>query len=289
MSEDILSILEYKMPTFSKGQRRIAALIRENYDKTAFMTANQLGKQAGVSESTVVRFAVELGYEGYPQMQKAMQETVLNTLTSVQRMGVAQTRIGSRDVIATVLQNDGEKLRQTAESVDRAAFDKAVSSILGAKNIYVVGSRSAAALARFLVFYLQYMFDCVHIVTDSDCGVMQERMLHIKPGDVILAFSFPRHCTATMEAVAYGRNAGATVIGITNSTLSPLTELCDCVLLAKSDMVSVVDSLVAPMSLVNALIVALAAEKEEALRSRMEKLEAIWQSHHIYENNGENL
>lgn len=283
MNEDILSLLEYKMPTFSKGQRRIATLIRENYDKTAFLTASQLGKQAGVSESTVVRFAMELGYEGYPQMQKAMQETVLNTLSSMQRMGVAQDRMGDRDVISAVLHNDAELLRQTAHSVERADFQKAVNSLLSANNIYIVGTRSAAAIAAFLGYYLQHMLDRVHIITNTDCGMLLEQMLHVQAGDAVLAFSFPRHCTATLEAVAYCRSAGATVIGITNSSLSPLTELCDCVLLAKTDMVSVVDSLAAPMSLVNALIVALAAEREEALRSRLEKLEAIWKNHNVYE------
>lgn len=289
MNEDILSLLEYKMPTFSKGQRRIAVLIWENYDKTAFLTASQLGKQAGVSESTVVRFAMELGYDGYPQMQKAMQETVLNTLSSMQRMGVAQNRMGNRDIISTVLQNDAELLRQTVQSVERADFEKAVNTLLSAKNIYIVGIRSAAAMASFLGYYLQHMLDRVHIITHTDCGMLLEQMIHVQAGDAVLAFSFPRHCTATLEAVAYCRSAGATVIGITNSSLSPLTEFCDCVLLAKTDMVSVVDSLVAPMSLVNALIVALAAEKEDTLRSRLEKLETIWKSHNVYEKNGENL
>ncbi len=288
MNEDILSILEYKMPTFSKGQKRIAALICESYDKTAFMTASSLGKQAGVSESTVVRFAMELGYEGYPQMQKAMQEMVLNRLTSVQRMGVTQDRMGSQDVVSTVLQSDADKLRQTAETVDRAAFQKTVDSLLRAKNIYIVGVRSAAALANFFGYYLQYMFDRVHIITNSNSSEIVEQLINVQAGDAVVAFSFPRYSNSTVEAVKYCRSTGATVIGITNSMVSPLAEPCDCVLIAKSDMVSVVDSLVAPLSLVNALVVALAASKEEALRAKLEKLEAVWQSHHVYEKNGEN-
>lgn len=289
MNEDILSILEYKMPTFSKGQKRIAALICESYDKTAFMTASALGKQAGVSESTVVRFAMELGYEGYPQMQKAMQEMVLNRLTSVQRMGVTQDRIGSQDVLSMVLHSDADKLRQTADTVDRASFQNAVNQLLQAKNIYIIGARSAAALAKFFGYYLQYMFDRVHIITSSNSAEILEQMINIQSGDAVVAFSFPRYSTSTVEAVAYCRSVGAAVIGITNSMVSPLAEPCDYVLIAKSDMVSVVDSLVAPLSLVNALIVALATSKEDALRSKLERLEAIWQNHHVYEKNGDNL
>ena len=283
MSEDILSLLEYKMPTFSKGQKRIAALICESYDKAAFMTASCLGKQAGVSESTVVRFAMELGYDGYPQMQKAMQEMVLNRLTSVQRMGVTTDRIGSQDVVTTVLHTDAEKLRQTGETVDRVAFQAAVQDILNADHIYILGVRSASALASFFGYYLRYMFSRVHIITDSSSGEMLEQLINVSAGDVVVAFSFPRYSSSTVQGVAYCRNAGAKVIGITNSMVSPLAEYCDRVLVAKSDMVSIVDSLVAPLSLVNALIVALAAGKEDVLRTNFEKLENIWQTHHIYE------
>lgn len=283
MNEDILSLLEYKMPTFSKGQKRIAALICESYDKAAFMTASCLGKQAGVSESTVVRFAMELGYDGYPQMQKAMQEMVLNRLTSVQRMGVTTDRIGSQDVVTTVLHTDAEKLRQTGETVDRAAFQAAVQDILNADHIYILGVRSASALASFFGYYLRYMFSRVHIITDSSSGEMLEQLINVSAGDVVVAFSFPRYSSSTVQGVAYCRNAGAKVIGITNSMVSPLAEYCDRVLVAKSDMVSIVDSLVAPLSLVNALIVALAAGKEDVLRTNFDKLENIWQTHHIYE------
>lgn len=282
MDEDILSLLEYKMPTFSKGQKRIAALISESYDKTAFMTASKLGKEAGVSESTVVRFAMELGYDGYPQMQKAMQETVMNRLTAAQRIGVTHNRIGSGDVVTTILSSDAEKVRQTAETVDRDSFQRAVSRIQNAKNIYVIGMRSASALASFFGYYLKFMFDSVHIITNGSTGEVIEQLLHIHPGDCIIAFSFPRYSQVTLEAVSYCRNTGAAVIGITNSQISPLSENCDEVLVAKSDMVSIVDSLTAPMSLVNALIASLASANEESLRTQYDKLEKIWQTHHIY-------
>lgn len=289
MNEDILSILEYKMPTFSKGQKRIAALICESYDKAAFMTASTLGKQAGVSESTVVRFAMELGYVGYPQMQKAMQEMVLNRLTSVQRMGFTSDRIGSQDLVSMVLQDDAEKVRQTCDTVDRDAFQKSVQSILEANNVYILGVRSASALANFFGYYLNFMFDRVHIITNSSSGEVLEQLINVRAGDVVIAFSFPRYSSSTVEGVSYCRNVGASVIGITNSMISPLTDYCDQVLVAKSDMVSIVDSLTAPLSLVNALIVALAAAKEDVLRSTFEKLETIWKTHHIYEKKDDDL
>lgn len=289
MNEDILSILEYKMPTFSKGQKRIAALICESYDKAAFMTASCLGKQAGVSESTVVRFAMELGYEGYPQMQKAMQEMVLNRLTAVQRMGVTTDRIGSQDVVSTVLHADAEKLRQTGDTVDRAVFQNAVQAILKAKNIYIIGARSASALASFLGYYLNFMFDRVHIITNSTAGEVMEQLINLTAEDTVIAFSFPRYASSTVQGTAYCRSVGATVIGITNSIVSPLAESCDHVLVAKSDMVSIVDSLVAPFSLVNALIVALASGREAMLLETFGKLETIWQTYHIYEKKDDTL
>ena len=285
MDEDILSLMEYKMPTFSKGQKRIAVLITESYDKTA----SKLGKEAGVSESTVVRFAMELGYEGYPEMQKAMQEMVMNRLTSVQRIGVTQDRIGSGDLVTTILNGDADKVRQTAELVDRDSFQKAVSHILNAKNIYVIGARSSSALAVFLGYYLKFMFEGVHIITSGSTGEVLEQLIRIQPGDAVIAFSFPRYSQSTLDGVAYCRNAGAAVIGIINSQVSPMAEYADEVLIAKSDMVSVVDSLTAPMSLVSALVAALASAKEETLRNHYEKLENIWETHHIYRQKGDTI
>lgn len=283
MQEDIFTLLQSKIPGFSKGQRRIAAYITESYDKAAFMTANVLGKTVGVSESTVVRFATELGYDGYPSMQKAMQEMVLNRLTSVQRMGVANDRIGNQDVLSMVLQSDADKLRKTAEILDRDAFHGAIQTILKAKRIFVLGARSAAALANFLGFYLGYMFDNVHVINTSGCSEMMEKLVNVKSDDVVIAFSFPRYSTATIKGAMYCRSIGATVIGITNNTMSPLGEDCDYVLLAKSDMLSLVDSLVAPLSVVNAMIVALASEREEALTNSFNTLERVWDEYNVYE------
>ena len=283
MNNDILSVLQTKAPSFSKGQRLLASYITESYDKAAFMTANCLGKTVGVSESTVVRFAVELGYDGYPSMQKAMQEMVLNRLTSVQRIGVASDRIGSQDVVSMVLQSDTEKLRQTAELLDRDEFRAALDAILKAKRIYILGARSAAPLAGFLGYYLNFMFNNVHTVTASGASEMFEKLIGADSNDVVIAFSFPRYSAATVKGAQYCRTTGATVIGFTDSRLSPLGQHCDHILLAKSDMVSLVDSLVAPLSVVNALLVALASAREQVLTKTFDALERVWEEYNVYE------
>ena len=283
MGKDILALLQASSSGFSKGQRRIAAYITEFYDKAAFMTANRLGKTVGVSESTVVRFAVELGYDGYPSMQKAMQEMVVNRLTAVQRIEVANDRIGNQDVVSMVLQADADKLRQTGDTVDRHAFQAAVDAILGAKRVFILGVRSAAMLANFLGYYLNYMFPNVHIVTASGSGEMFEKIVGVGPGDVVVAFSFPRYSTSTAKGAQYCRSTGATVIAVTDSQLSPLGQNCDHILLVKSDMVSLVDSLVAPLSVTNALIVAIAAKREKELSRTFNDLERIWEEYNVYE------
>ena len=283
MNEDILSLLEKNGPNFSKGQRRIAAFITESYDKAAFMTASRLGKAVGISESTVVRFAVELGYDGYPSMQKAMQEMVLNRLTSVQRIGVTNDRIGNQDVLSMVLQSDADKLRQTNETVSREDFYAAVQAILGARRIYILGVRSASVLVNFMGYYMNYMFDNVHIVTTSGASEIFEKLVNVTQDDVVIALSFPRYSAATVKGVQYCRSVGAKIIGITNSHLSPLGQISDYVLVAKSDMVSLVDSLVAPLSVVNALIVALATGREVEMEKTFDTLEKVWEEYHVYE------
>lgn len=283
MNNDFLSALQEKAPGFSKGQKRIARYITEFYDKAAFMTASRLGKTVGVSESTVVRFAAELGFDGYPSMQKAMQEMVLNRLTSVQRIEVANDRIGNQDIVAKVLQSDADKLRQTSEMVSRSDFRAAVEAILNAKRIYVLGVRSSSALAHFMGYYLNYMFDNVHIVTTSGASEMFEKLVSVNGSDAVIAFSFPRYSTATVKGAQYCRTTGATVIGLTDSKLSPLGQNSDYVLVAKSDMVSLVDSLVAPLSVTNALIVALASAREQVLSRTLDTLERVWEEYHVYE------
>ena len=275
MSRDILSLLKDNMPEFSKGQKRIAQYILESYDKAAFMTANRLAQNVGVSESTVVRFAVDLGFDGYPSMQKAMQEMVLNRLTSVQRIEVANNRLGDQDIVSMVLHSDMEKLRKTSEILDREEFNAAVNAIIKAKRVYILGVRSVEPLANFLGYYLNYMFNNVHIVSGFGTVEMFEKIVGVNSEDVVIAFSFPRYSSTATKGAQYCRSAGATVIGITDNRLSPLGSNSDHVLIAKSDMVSLVDSLVAPLSVINALIVAIASKKEKELARTFENMERI--------------
>ncbi len=288
MNEDILILLQQRASCFSKGQRMLARYITESYDKAAFMTASKLGKTVGVSESTVVRFAVELGYDGYPDMQKAMQEMVLNRLTSFQRIEVAHDRIGDQDIISTVLQSDIDKLQQTADMLDRDDFQASVKAILEAKNIYVLGARSVAPLASFLGYYLSFMFENVHIVTSSGASEVFEKTISVNAGDAVIAISFPRYSAATVKGAQYCRTTGAKVIGLTDNRLSPLGQHCDHILLAKSDMVSLVDSLTAPLSVINALIVALASGREHMLEKTFDTLERVWEEYNVYEKRVDN-
>lgn len=283
MRDDIMAVLQQRAHTFSKGQRLLANYITEDYDKAAFMTASRLGKTVGVSESTVVRFAVELGYDGYPSMQKAMQNMVLNRLTSVQRIEVTNSRIGDQDVLTSVLQSDADKLRQTAEMVSRDDFTSAVAAIRKAKRIYILGARSVAPLANFLGYYLNFMFKDVRIITASGASEVFEKLVALESDDVVIAFSFPRYSAATVKGAQYCRSVGATVVGFTDSRLSPLGQHSDYVVVAKSDMVSLVDSIVAPLSVVNALIVALAAGQEQRLTKIFDALERVWEEYNVYE------
>ena len=289
MSKDILSVLQNKAHSFSKGQRLLAGYITESYDKAAFMTASRLGKTVGVSESTVVRFAVELGYDGYPEMQKAMQDMVLNRLTSVQRIEVANDRIGTQDVLTTVLQSDADKLRQTGEIISREDFQAAVNAIRNAKRIYILGARSVAPLANFLGYYLNFMFNDVRIITASGASEVFEKLVALDKDDVVVAFSYPRYSAATVKGAQYSRTTGATVIGFTDSRLSPLGQNSDYVVVAKSDMVSLVDSIVAPLSVINALIVALAAGQEQRLTKTFDALEQVWEEYNVYEKRVDNI
>ena len=283
MTKDILSIIRDEMSTFSKGQKLIANFILESYDKAAFMTASRLGETVKVSESTVVRFAAELGYEGYPAMQKALQEMIRSKLTSVQRIEVSNDRIGDQDVLSMVMQSDIEKIHMTMEETDRAEFDQAVDAIVGARHVYILGVRSAAALASFLGFYFNLIFDHVTMIHSTSTSEVFEQMLRVAPGDVVVGISFPRYSRRTVKAMQFAHDRGATTIALTDSETSPLVQYCTHRLLAKSDMASFVDSLVAPLSLINALIVAIGRRKNEDLSRTFSDLERIWDEYEVYE------
>lgn len=288
MSKDILSALQSGMSGFSKGQKLIANFILHSYDKAAFMTASRLGKTVNVSESTVVRFATELGYDGYPTMQKALQEMIRNKLTSVQRMEVSNDRIGTQDILPMVMHSDIEKIRMTLEELDRDEFNAAVDAIVNAKRIYILGVRSASALASFLGFYFNLIFENVVVVHTNSVSEVFEQLLRVGEGDVVIGVSFPRYSQRTVKAMNFAQDRKATVVAITDCRLSPLATIADHALLAKSDMASFVDSLVAPLSLVNALIVAVGRRKNEDLSRTFESLEQIWEEYNVYEKVDEN-
>ncbi len=283
MDKNILAMIESTDIKFSKGQKRIAKYIIENYDKAAFMTASKLGATVGVSESTVVRFASDLGYDGYPSMRKALQEMIRNRLTSVQRIEVAKDIIGTQDILASVLAADIDKIRTTMEEVDNQAFDAAVDAIMKAKHIYILGARSSVALSVFMGFYMGLLFENVHTVNNISVSEVFEQIMRVGEGDVVIGISFPRYSRRTVKAMEFARDMGATVIGITDGELSPLSKISNINLYARSDMVSFVDSLVAPLSLINALIVAAGNRKNEELSATFEKLERIWSEYEVYE------
>lgn len=285
MVRNLLSEIEAKMSTFSKGQKLISNYILEHYDKAAYMTASKLGSIVHVSESTVVRFAIELGFEGYPEFQHALQELVRTHLTSFQRMEVTNHLIGDGDILSKVLMGDADKIKRTLEEVDRSAFEAAVSALVNAKNIYILGVRSSATLAGFLAHGLQMVFDGVKLVQSTSGSETFEQILNIGPEDVMVAISFPRYSKRIIHAVDFAKHSGADVITITDAATSPIAPQASQLLIAKSDMASFVDSLVAPLSIVNALIVAVSMKKQDDLRIRLHQLEKIWDEYEVYDKN----
>lgn len=279
---ELLIRIDERYPKFSKGQKRLADYIKENYDKAAFLTAAKMGEAVGVSESTVVRFATQLGYKGYPEFQKALGELVRTKLNSIQRMEVTYGRIDRSEILATVLQSDIEKIKQTLKSVDNHAFELAVDTILAAKKVYVIGIRSCAPLAKFLTFYLNLICeDVVEVDTNSSSEIF-EQLIRIGEEDVIIGISFPRYSMRTLKALEFASNRKAKVITLTDSVNSPMNLYSSCNLIAKSDMASIVDSLVAPLSVINALVVALCMKKQDDVIETLETLEDIWDEYQVY-------
>ncbi len=285
MITHLLTRIDLMMDSFSKGQRRIALYIVEHYDKAAYMTAYKLGETVGVSESTVVRFATELGYDGYPKLQKAMQEMIRNKLTSVQRIEVTSTRIGDKNVLDTVLNQDIEKIRRTIEETSHEDFNNAVDEICRARRIYIFGVRSTAAIANFLAYYFQLIFDNVVLINTASTTDIYETVFRMTKDDVIIGISFPRYSAMAVEAMTFARERGAHAIAITDSMASPLVQTADSVLIARSDMASIVDSLVAPLSLINALIVATVLKKKDDVSETFTRLEQLWNKEGVYSGN----
>lgn len=281
---DLLKIIDDKMGDLSKGQKRIANFLKDHYDKAVYLTASRLGEIAGVSESTVVRFAIELGFDGYPKLQEALQELVKNELTASQRMKVSSDRIVRSDkhIFKSVLESDAARIANTLDTINQRDFDEAVDYIINAKRVYIVGGRSSSALSNFLDFYLNLMRDDV---INASTGVVTETFEHIfriKEGDLLIGISFPRYSNKTVKAVEYAHGRGARTIAITDSTQSPLAKDANICLTARSDMLSFIDSLVAPLSLINALLVAVSLKCENNIAEGLDKLEDLWGEYRIY-------
>lgn len=283
MDRDILALIARESTGFSKGQRAISKYILENYDKAAFMTAGRLGRTVGVSESTVVRFAAELGYDGYPGMRKALQEMIRNRLSSVQRIEVAKEFMEAENVLKSVLEQDMEKLQTTHENVDQQAFDTAVDAIVGARRVYILGMRSSATLASFLGYYFHLLLPDVHLIQDTALSDAYEQIHRIGKDDVFIGISYPRYSSRTLKAMKYAKSQGAQVIGLTDGSSSPFVGVADVNLFAKSDMVSFLDSLVAPLSLINALIVSVGIRAKDELSDTFQQLEGVWAANDVYE------
>ena len=283
MESDLLTRLADELKSFSKGQRAIARFILDNYDKAAFMTAGKLGKTIGVSESTVVRFAADLGYDGYPSMRKALQEMIRNRLTSVQRIEVARDRIDDKEIIKSVISSDMQNLQATMEALDQESFDAAINAIVEAKNIYIVGMRTSTSLASFLGLYLNLLRGNVTVIHNTAASEIHEQIIRIGEGDLFLGISYPRYSSHTVDAMHFAKSMGAKAIAITDSQASPLAGIADISMFAKSEMVSFIDSLVAPMSLINAIIIAVGRRNRDQVAETFARLENLWMEYDVYE------
>lgn len=282
MVSNLLVRIDMARAGLSKGQRRIANFIEEHYDEAAFMTASKLGEIVGVSESTVVRFATEIGYNGYPYLQKAMQEMIRDKLTSIQRIEVTTDRIGDRDVIDSVLNQDIDKIKRTIEEISREDFDRAVDAIINAEKIYIFGVKSASYIASFFGYYLDLMFGNVVMLNTTSKTSNYEKLFRITEKDVMIGISFPRYSTMAVDAMSFAQDRGAHVVAVTDSMVSPLVTAADSILLARSDIASIVDSLVAPLSLINALIVAMVIKRKDEVKDTFSKLEQVWSDQSVY-------
>lgn len=282
--QDIITRINEKLNTMSKSHRAIAVYIKDHYDQAVFMTAAKLGETLGISESTVVRFASGLGYDGYPEFQKALEEWVKNKLSAVQKIGVKYGHSSQSEILSSVLGADIEKIQDTIDNLDTNAFETAVSAILEAQNVYVIGLRSCAPLADFLVFYLNMIRGNITSINTTSVSETFEQMIRIDEKDVIIGISFPRYSMRTLKALEFANDRNAKVISITDSIHSPMCLYSSCNLLARSDMVSIVDSLVAPLSLINALVVALCLKRPQEVKKNLETLEDVWNNYQVYLN-----
>ncbi len=280
--EDILLRINERMDTFSKGQKLIGKYILENFDKAAFLTASSLAKEIGVSESTVVRFASELDFDRYQKFQKSLRDLTVKKSTPYQRMEIASRKMGEGSILSNVLKADISNIMSTLEEIDEEQFECAVDAVLKAKNIYIMGIRSTSSLASFAGFYFNLLFENSHVIRSNAGADIFEELLHLNEGDVVIGISFPRYSKNTRMALEYAKKQGATVICITDNVNSPVVKYSDYCLTASCGMESFADSLVAPMSVVNAFIAALGMKKKNEVKDVFEKLENIWDEYEVY-------
>lgn len=281
-TKDLLNRINDGYGKMSKGQKILATYISEQYEKAAFLTAAQLGIQVGVSESTVVRFATSLGYKGYPEFQRAMEELVQNKLNEVAYTDVVYENLNKNEILSTVLRSDARRVEETMNHIDEDAFELAVELLDSSKNIYIIGLRSCAPLAQFLSFYLNLLYDHVHLLTSNSASELFEQMVHIGKNDVIFGISFPRYSLRTLKALEYANNKNAKVITLTDSIHSPMNLYSSCNLIAVSEMSTVVDSLTAPLSVINALIISLYMKKPNQVIRNLDELERVWDDYQVY-------
>lgn len=287
-SKDLMRLIQLRFSRLSKGQKLIAEYILKNYDKAAFMTAARLGISVGVSESTVVRFANELGFSGYPKLQKALQELIKNKLTTVQRLELSNDYVSEGYALKGVLKADMENIRATLEKINYNTFEDVVNKIFEAKRIYIIGLRSSTALAEFLGFYLNVVLKNVRTVSYGISDIF-EQMINAGEGDLVIGIGFPRYAARTIDALNFAKDRGAEVVAITDSLLSPLASKADHTLIAQSNMASFVDSLVAPLSVINALIIAVGMREKESISDTFGSLEQIWKEYNVYSYNNKNV
>lgn len=286
--QDLMRLIQVKYPTLSKGQKLIAEFILKSYDKSAFMTAQALGLSVGVSESTVVRFANELGFSGYPKLQKELQELIKNKLTTVQRLELSKDFVSNADALKGVLKADIENIRATLEKINPEVFEDVLNCIFNAKKIYIIGLRSSTALAEFLGFYLNVILNNVKMVSYGMSDIF-EQIYNVTEGDLVVGIGFPRYATKTIDVLDFSKRRGAKVVSITDSLLSPLAAKADFTLIAQSNMASFVDSLVAPLSVINALIIAVGMRERDNVSDIFNGLENIWKHYNVYSYNNKNI
>ena len=286
---DLMTRMNECYASMSKGQKKLASYIASNYDTAVFMTAAKLGMTVGVSESTTVRFATLLGYDGFPEFHKALEDVVKEKLRAISRIEIKSSDMTKTEVLETIMRSDANKINQTLETLSKSAFEEAIDSIMAARKTYVIGIRTCMPLAQFLGFYLNLLFEDVCIVGTNSASEIFEQMINVNEQDVVIGISFPRYSMRTLKAMEFANDRNAKVISITDDKNSPLNLYSSCNLIARSDMATVVDSLVAPLSVINALIVSLCMKKPDEVTGKLDMLERLWEDYQVYANDEINL